>query len=244
MSNPTQQADEYGWSCVKCAAAIQVSQGANYHRCPACGELLKLAWHGTRLDVQATRLLRKEILDAKLTSTDLKNIIVNTRLRMRELNDKARQLEMAKGNERLQVLAVFVIICAIIYSIFLVTVTGVLTLLNPGPVEISFGSAALVSLLVLILFRLKKGGVVRRVQGVITERESAEMEMESARAALELRYGVSDETASPREPPKQKTQPDPAPELEDTDRRSDILGKFASRQKGKRKRLSLRDQSD
>lgn len=224
---------EAGWNCTTCGAPQAIASGLRFHRCSACGAIYRLSWRSGRLDTGAIRKLPPDVVGSQLDPELLRESLERQRIRLRELNDQIRKLEMSKGSERLSLLALFVLICVAVYALFKITVTGWESLLKPGQLELGMAAASAVSLLVLLLLQARRAAVVRQAQRLHIERDEAERNLESSEATLALR-GL--ETGP--SPPAQDSEPE--------EERQDIIGKFASRQRQKERksRLGLRKRDE
>jgi hypothetical protein len=231
MTEAESRAEEANWSCNNCGAPQAIPPGSRYHRCSTCGALYKLRWRSGRLDMGAIRSLPVDAVDSRLEPELLRESIRRQRERLRELTDSIRRLEMSKGSERISLAAVFVLICAAVYILFAATVEGVEKLTNPGVIELAIGGISAVSLLVLIILRLRRGAIVRKAQMLHQEHDEVEASLESGEAILALR-GLE-----PAEEAEAETE-------EPSEGRDDIIGKFAMRQKERRSRLGLRDSDE
>ncbi len=232
MNDPDYREGEDNWSCNNCGSPQLVASGARYHRCDACGALFKLAWRGGSLDINAIKPLPPDAVDSRIDPELLKRDIIDQREQLRELSDKIRMLEMSKGSERLGLFAVFVIICAAIFTLFQVTVVGWESLLDPGVVELSVAAAVVVSILILLVLRLIRAATVHKVQLLQQNHDDLERRIESGEATLALRGYVVEEKPAPEE----QEEPEETP--------SDIIEKFATRQKERRSRLGLRNRTE
>lgn len=232
MNNPAQREGDDNWSCSNCGTPQLVASGSRYHRCDACGALFKLAWRSGRLDVNAIRPLLPDAVDLQFDPDLLKQNIIDQRGQLREMSMQIRMLEMSKGSERLGLLAIFVIICAAIFTLFQITVVGWESLLDPGVVELGVAAAVVVSMLILLVLRMIRAATVRKVQLLQHNHDELERRVESTEATLALRgYDVGEKPVL-----EEPEDPDENP--------SDIIEKFASRQKERRSRLGLRNRSE
>jgi hypothetical protein len=234
MSENERSAGEDNWSCSNCGAPQPVEAGVRFHRCDACGALFKLAWRSGRLDTAAIKLLPPDSVDQMIDPDLLVRDIQSRREQLRVLADRIRALEMSKGSERLGLLAVFLLICAAIYVLFQITVVGWETLLNPGVVELGIAAMVILAVLVLIVLRTIRAAVIRRVQQLQHDYDEQERSIESGEATLALRG------YQPPEHPAARHAPEPEPE----ESPSDIIEKFATRQRERRSRLGLRNRSE
>ena len=233
MSDPPPGKKDAEWTCNGCGTPQNVLSGLRFHRCPACGATFQLKWHGGRLEAGSAKRLHMEDVDVQAPSELLHKQADEARLRVLELNERIRRLEMSKGSERIALLAIFVIICAAIYVIFHLTVFENVTLLNPGPLETGFGIATAIAVVTLLALRLRKAAIVRKVLKLHAERDENLSDYEGAEAALELRSVGHTHVPREEEPTKDDAPPD-------------IIGKYVTRQRGGRVRLNLRekDKSD
>ena len=227
--------DDANWVCVNCGAPQAVAPGARYHRCDACGALYRLAWRSGRLDTNGIKSLPPDAVDSRLEPELLQESLRRERLRLHELNNQIRELEMSKGSERFSLLMVLILICSAVYVLFLVTVTGWEALLNPGPAELAVAGVASIAVLLLFVLRMRRAAVVRKGHKLHEEHEAIEASIESSEATLALR-GIGEQPR--REPPPEPEAPPPSEEPS-----SDIIGKFASRQRQRERsdRLGLRN---
>lgn len=239
MSEEAQKGNEANWNCLKCNSAERVPRGARFFKCDTCGSLFRFYWRGGQIEGQLTRQLLATYLESGRDVNALRSLGLNFRQELQEMNDVIRRLEMAKGGERLKVLAIFVIICAVIYGLFRLTVEGTAILVDPGVVELSVLAATVISMLVIAVFRLRKGAMVRKVNRLLTRRDETEMDLESIEAALALQFNaglVADEDDEAALIAARGDAFSP-----DDDNQTDIIGKFASRKHSGRKRLNIRD---
>lgn len=242
MSDEILTENSVSWGCPRCNSSQQVPKGVRFFRCDACGSLFRFQWRGGQIDNQLTRQLLTTYLDSGRDAPALRSLGLKYRQDLQDMNDVIRRLEMAKGGERIRVLAIFLIICALIYTLFRLTVGGTSILSNPGITELAALAVAVFSLLVIAFFRLRKGAIVRKVNKFLGKRDEIDRDLESIEAALALQFNTnlfSEDLGSV------------APAYEGTDSvgqgvedsQTDIIEKFASRKQSTRKRLNIRDDS-
>ena len=230
--------DDANWVCVNCGAPQAVAPGTRYHRCDACGALYRLTWRSGRLDTNAIKSLPPDAVDSQLDPELLQESLRRERERLHELNNQIRQLEMSKGSERLSLMMVLILICSAVYVLFQVTVSGWDSLLDPGPVELAVAGISSIAVLMLFVLRMRRAAVVRKGHSLHEEHDAIEASIESSEATLTLR-GISEPRR--REAPPEPEMPQPSEEPS-----SDIIGKFASRQRQRERsdRLGLRKAED
>ena len=227
------EAGETNWTCVECGTPKLLASGTRYYRCDACGSLFRLKWRGARLESQATRALKADVVDERMATEVLKERALRSILVLRELNNRIRDLEMSKGGERITLFAVFAMICAFIYFYVLGTLQTLETVWNSVWVHVLVGQLALFSLAALFARWLHRRRFTLKVVRLQREKETAESELESSEAALALR-GEEVPTV-----PLGRFEKEPEEEEQEKDN-ADIISRYAIKQRMRRKRLTLR----
>lgn len=237
MNEEQQSGKRVSWNCSRCNASLMVRVDTRYYGCPTCGTAYRFDWRGGQIENYFVLNKIEGILEGAPEKADLEESARDGHARLRELNERIRRLEMAKGGERLRVLAIFVIIVAGIFLLFRLTVRGFEVIFTPGTQELAAMGAAAVAILVVAVFGLRKSALVRKCNRMIAERDELESKLDNTQATLHLHFnGTDDGNVSPRE---EATGPG-----EEQTSGNDIIERFASRKKEGRSRLSLRDEED
>lgn len=238
MSESANNPAYLSWRCARCNAPLQLAVGARYQACGACGSVYRMQWRGGQIESHQGIADISRAMDPAISHEQIEEHLLDCRQRLHLLNDRIRRMEMAKGGERLRVFAALIIICAAIYALFRLTVEGVTAFMHPGQLEYGLAAAAGAALFLLIFFRVRKGAMVRRVIRLHDQRREIEAELEAFDAALSLRFGKAvASVADVGEAVEPATAEAPAAQPS-----GDIIGRYATRKKEGRSRLSIRDE--
>ena len=220
---------------MKCSTPLQVSENVHYFQCHTCNTMFHLHWSNGKIDRQRVLENISQRMEAGFSEEDLQFSARELQVKLRSLNDTIRNVEMAKGAERIRVMAILFLIIAVIYLLFRVTVSGLPYLMEPKTYElVAFGLIAL-SLFVIILFKIYKAVMVSKVNKLIVERDELSEELQRVEATMDL------QAEAPPQKPEAADQGHQGKDIEPREKGNDIIEKFATRKKEGRKRLNLRD---
>lgn len=226
------EAVEANWTCPDCGMPCGLSPGTRYHRCEGCESLYRLAWRAGKLDISGSKALQADLVDSRLATEVLQERALRSVLILRELNTRIRNLEMSKGGERLFVFTLFIIICVIVYGFFHFTVVKNNILQKPSRTELILLAITGFALAIVAVQRLRRKTIMAQVRKLHQDKDTAESDLESSEAALAIR-GES----LPIEALGYSAR---LPDGDKDDDAADIIGKFVSKQRARRQRLSLR----
>lgn len=236
MSESKDTVNKVAWTCVKCSTPLQVSENVHYFQCRTCSTMFRLHWSNGKIERQTVLQNITQRIETGFSEEYLNTSASELQVRLRNLNDSIRNLEMAKGAERIRVLAVLLLITATIYLLFRVTVQGVNSLMEPGLYELVAAGVLAFSLFIIIVFRIYKAAMVSRVNKLIVDRDNLEAELQRVEATRDLQTDTEESVGQERD---EIAEPD-----DNTTRDQDIIERFATRKKEGRKRLNLREDQE
>lgn len=242
MTDLPEEKNRINWNCARCNSVLLVEVGIKYGSCSTCGASFSFDWVDGKLERslalnEITSSVKKEKSDEAIQVSNVDN-----KMNLRELNDKIRRLEMTKGGERIRALAVFVLICTIIYYLFTLTVHGIARVTSPELTDLIVVGIAAISLMIIVVYRLYRSTVVRKCNILIAQRNELEEHIKNLDVSINLPDSAL--TTEERQATNENASDDRADTNEEAQTRdTDIIEKFASRKKQRRSRLNIRDDS-
>lgn len=226
---------------MKCSTPLQVSENACYFQCHTCNTMFNLHWSNGKVERQTVLENISQRMEAGFSDEDLQFTASELQVKLRTYNDSIRNVEMAKGAERIRVMAILLFIAATIYLLFRFTVQGTSILAEPGIYELSAAGVVAFSLLIIIIFKIFKAAMVGKVNKLITERDIVNEELQRVEATRDLQAEELVKEINAEKPSEEERAEKQAQVEAKEEPNNDIIERFASRKKSGRKRLNLRE---